>query len=165
MFCIFKDHINRFVLQYDFLQSHDILMSYFSIQLFNQKCQTSEMDGYREQAHGNLPNSTLANPSIRQDLTLFFRLEFLDRKHLCVSRRRVLGVLTRILAVRIPFSRLINASIGSGRDETMNGVFGLDGCSSCVLTEAPGGHLICLRRDWTSSHIQSSLKRRKEWLG
>jgi hypothetical protein len=121
---IFKDHVDRLFLEHDLAQSCEIDIVQFSVELRGQEVSTdSETTAYP--THHNLSASTLADPSVGDELSLLVWLEFLDRDDLALDVCSALAVLALVCRRVAAFGRaprahpcLVDSAIGARRDES-----------------------------------------------
>lgn len=106
MLSVVKDHVYGLIFQNDFLEGHNIIMVYFSVEL--EGLDVSEKRNVLLATHRNLPDGALTDASIRDHVTLLVRFELLYGVNLLIVTETL---------------RLVYTSIGPRRDEAENAVF------------------------------------------
>lgn len=131
MFRILKHHIDGLIFQYNFLEGDNVLVAYFSIELYYViNADNNEQTQY---THSNFTNCALADSSVCRYVSILVRFKFLD------------GMESGILVLALCF---IDPAVSPRRDETKNGVFECDTTMSFVALGTVNSHhimLYCLR--------------------
>lgn len=131
MFRILKHHIDGLIFQYNFLEGDNVLVAYFSIELYYViNADNNEQTQY---THSNFTNCALADSSVCRYVSILVRFKFLD------------GMESGILVLALCF---IDPAVSPRRDETKNGVFECDTTMSFIALGTVNSHhimLYCLR--------------------